>query len=95
VVQSLVDSGVSPVVISFVKGLIPIFMQLNKEIITRLKKLNYKYLVIDFKSMVAYTRKSLTPKDQLEFLGFEQYEINSWLTKELFNLRTNLNLTMA
>lgn len=47
----------------------------NEEALNILKRLGFLYLVINRNEAIGYARKESTPKNTLEFLGLEEFEI--------------------
>jgi|GEM_PF-3747952 len=49
----------------------------SRETIGLLKKMGYKYIVVDESLLIAYARFELSPTENLDFLGLKQFHIDS------------------
>ena len=47
----------------------------TREAIDLLKQLGYRYLVVDKTSVTAYARRESTPKENLDLLSLQEYDL--------------------
>lgn len=63
------------------------------DLMNELKKMGYKFLVLQMDRLVAFPRMNKTADDTLTFLGMKEYEIDT-MSRELVSILQLLNVVV-